>query len=105
MKRLFFSFAMVWVSTVSAAHEIKELKVVKIWQSSFYESELNWMIADTVVTDATDIIQCSGFDADGVPLFSTIFKTHPFATEGTAYNDGGFNNADVVEVRCTYLKH
>ena len=102
MKNLFFGLAMVWVSTLSAAHEIKELKVTKIWQSEVWEHEIRWMIANTVVTGATKFISCAGFDADGVPLFQTMLLTEPFATEGDYRNNGGYNNGDIVEVRCAY---
>jgi hypothetical protein len=47
-------------------------------------------------------MSCAGFDADGVPLFQTIVLTEPFATEGDYRNNGGYNNGDIVEVRCAY---
>ena len=90
---------------MSTAHEIKELKVVKVWQHATGKNILYWMIADTIVTEKTTYIDCAGFDKNGVPLFQTVLQTAPFATQGAEANtSGGYNTADVVEVRCAYSR-
>ena len=105
MRILLIIFAFMGASSMSTAHEIKELEVIKIWQDQTFKSELYWMIADTVVTENTKFIDCAGFDENGVPLFQTIVRTTAFATQGgNANTGGGFNNADVVEVRCAYSR-
>lgn len=102
MKKLFFGFAIIWVAAFSTAHEIKkELEVIRIWRSTIFSTQLNWMIADTIRTDENMYIYCAGFDANGVPLFSKLMPAAPFATEGTIVADG-FDVVQVVQVRCAY---
>lgn len=101
MKKLMLSFVLICASSFSSAHEIKELKVTRMWESES-GNILYWMIADTVVSRRTRSISCSGFNQDWEPLFQTIFPTRPFSTQGHYYNEGSFDNAEVYYLRCAY---
>lgn len=102
MTKILILLALVILAPVSQAHELKEPKVTKFWQNEFYDKELLWIIADTIHTEEYRNLSCAGFDADGVPLFQTLLQAQPLATRGKISNSGGWNNADVVEIRCVY---
>ena len=101
MKKLMLSFVLICASSFSSAHEIKELKVTRLWESKS-GNKLYWMIADTVVSRGTRTISCSGFNKDWEPLFQTWMPTMPFSTEGSYWNEGSFDNAEVYYLRCAY---
>ncbi len=101
MKIFILSFVLICASSFSSAHEIKELKVTRVWQDEKGLRYFNWMIADTVVTSQTQYISCTAFNKKYEPLFQKITRTSHFATQGQASVDG-WKPWDVAYMRCAY---
>ena len=96
MKNLMLSFVLICASSFSSAHEIKELKVTRVWQDEKGLRYFNWMIADTVITPRIKWISCTALNKKYEPLFQKSVRSRPFARQGQASVDSGWRPWEVA---------